>query len=183
MSLPKLKPLETGAIKVARMDYLLLKLKLQIPDTVVAHTTEVIGETLFVDGAPFTFCGKCGVPIVKIEGNRTRIGTHGTIRRDARYQRIMIGKWEEKDTEVWSDEIQAAIWQTVRTLKLWSAEACYPCFDLFDRLRVIHAQLDKLSPLPEDKTRLTYYESVECKGYRMKMDYLRKQRGEHNGSA
>jgi hypothetical protein len=43
------------------------------PDFQLSTVNEVIGDTLFINGVPHKFCGKCGAPIHAADGIRTNV--------------------------------------------------------------------------------------------------------------
>jgi hypothetical protein len=61
------------------------------------HTkgTQKIGDTLFVDGSPYTECGRCGVVIPLTEGWRERRVRYGQLRWINRiFKIVMLVRWE-----------------------------------------------------------------------------------------
>lgn len=95
-----------------------------------AKGTELIGDTLFVDGVPHTQCARCGIIRPKFDGvlTRTRDG------RVVKEYKITFGKWKHEQ-DFTTDDSGYPIVITTSKLILWSKPGCQSCWQILEDRR------------------------------------------------
>lgn len=85
-----------------RADVIVKSLPHAKPDFVLDTRSEMIGDTLFINGVPHKVCGKCGVPVGSSEGIRTNISGRKVEIRPYKIT-VMVGWKDEGDEIVYED--------------------------------------------------------------------------------
>lgn len=65
---------------------------------VQTHSSEIIGDTLFINGVPHKFCGKCGIPIKEYDGDR--VHKSGRAWEIKQYKITILGGWVDDGEEI-----------------------------------------------------------------------------------
>jgi hypothetical protein len=94
----------------------------------------MIGDTLFIDGTPYTVCGRCELPIKSSDGNHEIRIRNGRKVREIKSYKILMGKIR-KIEEITTDDQGHPVIREKWELKLFSKPGCFDCWTIQDRDR------------------------------------------------
>lgn len=101
----------------------------------VTNVTEKIGDTLFINGVPYTECGICGMIIKKFDGNRTTIAHRGKQHVEVRAYKVLKGKWIRVTDSIGVDCHGVELLESKMKPIVKSVPACIECWNKFEDMK------------------------------------------------